>query len=60
MHVLSLESFRGIIVHNPRLVMSTSSHSLVWFDEKKSFRGNWAGVIFFLNGLIDVFLLIGL
>ena len=56
MHVLPLESFRGIIVHNLRLVMSASSHSSVWFDEKKSFRGNTAGVnYFFLNGLIDKF-----
>ena len=44
LHVLPLESFRGIIVHNSWLVMSTLSHSSVWFDEKKSFRGNTAGV----------------
>ena len=47
LHVLPLESFRGIIVHNLRLVMSASSHSSVWFDEKKSFRGNTAGVNYF-------------
>ena len=58
MHVLPLESFRGIIVHNSWMVLSTLSHSSVWFDEKKSFRGNMAGVIiFFLNGLIDVFII---
>ena len=44
LHVMPLESFRGIIVHNLRLVMSASSHSSVWFNEKKSFRGNTAGV----------------
>ena len=30
LHVLPLESFRGIIVHNSWLVMSTLSHSSVW------------------------------
>ena len=56
LHVIPIESFRAKTVHNPRMVMSTSSHSSVWFDEKKSFRGNIAGVIiFFLNELIDPF-----
>ena len=44
LHVLPLESLRDKTVHNSWLVMSISSHSSVWFDEKKSFRGNTAGV----------------
>ena len=44
LHVLPLESFRVKTVHNSWLVMSTLSHSSVWFDEKKSFRGNTTGV----------------
>ena len=56
LHVLPLESLRDKTVQNSPLVMSISSHSSVWFDEKKSFRGSMTGVnYFFLNGLIDLF-----
>ena len=45
LHVLPLESFRVKTVHNSWQVMSNLSHSSVWFDEKKSFRGNMTGVL---------------
>ena len=37
LHVLPLESFRGIIVHNSWLVMSTLSHSSVWLMKRNHF-----------------------
>ena len=57
LHVLPLESLRGRTAHNSWLVMSISSHSSVWFDEKKiiSRKHGWSKLFFFLNGLIDKF-----